>query len=81
MAGYYIAMLPGTILSRIEQASLSNHLAQCLCKGVCDDSLRLTKEWLLKCISVERRTGILKELGSRGGNCDCKVLSMCSASL
>ena len=68
-------MLPETLLSKMEQASLSNHLTQCLCNRECDDSLRKTKKWLLKCIPVERRGEILEDFRKRGGYCDCEVLA------
>jgi len=76
VAGYYsVAMLSESLLSKMEQASLSNHLSQCLCNRECDNTLRRTKRWLLKCIPVERRGEILEEFGRRGGHCDCEVLA------
>ena len=68
-------MLPESLLSDIEQTSLSSYLAQCLGNRGCDHSLRITKGWLLKQIPVEKRGKILEEFRSRGGYCDCEVLA------
>lgn len=65
------------ILSRTKAQKLLRHLDGRLAETPCDNTLRLTEQWLAAHVPPERREQVLAELREMGGYCDCEVLMNC----
>ena len=65
------------ILTKAEAEKLLDYLDQILENTPCDNTLRFTKQWLQNNIPAEKFEGVLAEMRTMGGYCDCEVLMNC----
>lgn len=67
------------ILKKPEARSLFKYINKGLDKAPCDDTLKLTREWLAKKYDgdSEKIEAVISELDEDGGCCDCEVLMNC----
>lgn len=65
------------ILTKNQSEQLLNYLDEILEKTTCNNTLRFTMQWLQSNLPPEKIDGVLAELRTMGGYCDCEVLMNC----